>query len=611
VLYHYPMSKIAATFSLQKLSFLIATLVVGSLSISSFAQEKSAPKAASSCNREDALAILDEQIAATKTFDDEEQRIRVLIRAADLAWPNHQEKARAAFSEAFELAKQLYKEKGDEPRREGSFLIISVPDQRYIVINAITKRDLAWAKKLTAETLSDEESEPIEKTFSSKHQQGRTGEKLLGIASSLVTSDQPAALNFARDSLRYPATLYLPLFLYKLAEINRAAGDQFYLEALAAYAKAPMTELLYLSSYPFANDREVGEMPGSTTYDVPKGFAANPNLQRSFVQVLLRPVQQRLAQPPETIASDDLSEAEQMWLALTRLEKQIQQTLPDLAPQVEQAKAGVFALLSPDLQNHVGQIVSPPSEPITNFREQVEAAEKNPNVDTRDRQLVFAVIGASANEELDLVLRVVDKISDSAVRQQLLNWTYFSRTQHAIRNKQLSEARKLAAKVDELDQRGFLYFQIAEQSLKETVDQTQAREMLEEVIDSAAKAPGTMVMARTQLGVAYLYTKIDLNRAIAVLGDAVKNINRIEHPDFSHQFVMRKIQGKTFGSYASFLTPGFDPENAFRELGKADFDGTVYQANNLMNKPLRARTLLALIEPCLRQPERVRKKLKK
>jgi hypothetical protein len=96
-----------------------------------------------------------------------------------------------------------------------------------------------------------------------------------------------------------------------------------------------------------------------------------------------------------------------------------------------------------------------------------------------------------------------------------------------------------------------------------------------------------------------------------VLGDAVKNINRIEHPDFSHQFVMRKIQGKTFGSYASFLTPGFDPENAFRELGKADFDGTVYQANNLMNKPLRARTLLALIEPCLRQPERVRKKLKK
>ncbi len=58
--------------------------------------------------------------------------------------------------------------------------MISVPDERYVVINAITKRDLARAKKLT-ETLSDEESEPIEKTFSSKHQQGSTGQKLLGV----------------------------------------------------------------------------------------------------------------------------------------------------------------------------------------------------------------------------------------------------------------------------------------------------------------------------------------------------------------------------------------------------------------------------------------------
>lgn len=202
------------------------------------------------------------------------------------------------------------------------------------------------------------------------------------------------------------------------------------------------------------------------------------------------------------------------------------------------------------------------------------------------------------------MLRVVDKISDSALRPQLLNWLYFSRTQNAIREKRLIQARKLAAKVDELDQRAYLYFQIAEESLKQDMDQAQAREMLEEVVDGTAKAPATMVTARTQLGVAYLYTRIDLNRAIAVLGDAVKNINRIEQPDFSRQFVMRQIKGKTFGTYATFQTPGFNPENAFRELAKPDFDGTLYQASNLTDKPLRARTTLALIEPYLQPPQR-------
>lgn len=589
----------------------LALCLFATLSSSAIAQEKKALNPPSSCNRESALAILEEQVAATKTFDDQVERIAVLIRAADLLWIHQQEKARAVFSEAFELAKQHYQEKGDDPSREGSFLMITIPDQRYVVINAIAKRDLLWAQKLTAETLSDQQSEASEKTSKSAEQQTRTGEKLLGIANSLVASDQAAALSFARSSLRYPATLYLPLFLYQLSEVNRAAADQFYLDALAAYAKAPMDRLLYLSSYAFANDREVGEMPGYIIYKVPTGFAPNPNLQRSFAQILLGRVQQRLGQPPETTASGRVSEAGQMWLALTRLERQIQRSLPDLAAQVEQAKGSVFELLSQSSQGHVAQIVGEQSAPIRSFNEQVETAEKNPDVDRRDQQLAFAILGASANEDLDLVLRVVDKISDSAVRSQLLNWIYFSRTQSAIKNKQLNEARKLAAKVDELDQRAYLYFQISEQSLKESADQTRAREMLEEVVDGAAKAPATIVTARTQLGVAYLYTKIDLNRAIAVLGDAVKNINRIEQPDFSRQFVMRKIEGKTFGSYASFQTPGFDAENAFRELGKSDFDGTLYQASNFTNKSLRARTSLALIEPCLQQPEKVKKKPKK
>ncbi len=589
----------------------LALCLVVTLSASSLAQGKKTASPASSCNRESALAILEEQVAATRTFDDQVGRVAVLIRAADLLWSSQQEKARLVFGEAFEIANRDFKENGDEPRRAGVGLMTSVPDQRYTVIGAIAKRDLAWAQKLTREMLSDQQNEAREKSTTSAQQETRTAEKLLSLASTLSASDQPAALSFARSSFRYPATLHLPFFLYRLSEVNRAAADQFYLDALAAYAGAPMERLLYLSSYPFGNDREVGEMPGYTIYKVPSGFAPNPGLQRALIQILLRRIQQRLAQPPDAAPNDRVSEAGQMWLALTRLEKQIEGTLPDLAAPVAQTKGNLFGLLPQNSQIHVDQLVSERSLPRRSFNEQVETAEQTPDVDSHDQQLVSAVISASANEDLDLVLRVVDKISDSAVRPQLLNWLYFSRTQSAIKSKQLNEARQLAAKVDELDQRGYLYFQIAEESLKQDVDQTQAREMLEEVLDRAAKAPATMVTARAQLGVAFLYTKIDLNRAIAVLGDAVKNINRIEQPDFSRQFVMRRIEGKTFGSYAAFQTPGFNPENTFRELGKSDFDGTLYQAGNFTNKSLRARTTLSLIEPCLQPPEKAKKKLKK
>jgi hypothetical protein len=180
-----------------------------------------------------------------------------------------------------------------------------------------------------------------------------------------------------------------------------------------------------------------------------------------------------------------------------------------------------------------------------------------------------------------------------------LNWFYFTRAQST---KQLDEARRLAGLVSELDQRAFLYSSIAQEAIKHTESQQQAREILEEVLSAADKAPNnTMTTARTLLAVAYLYTKIDPGRAMSTLNEAIKCINRIEAPDFSRQSVTRKIENKAFGIYASFQTPGFSPENVFREVGKLDLEGALYQSSNLTNKGLHSLTTLALTEDCLKQ----------
>jgi hypothetical protein len=51
------------------------------------------------CTQDNALEMIKQQIAFTRTFNDSIRRITVLIRAADLLWPHQQDKARAAFTE--------------------------------------------------------------------------------------------------------------------------------------------------------------------------------------------------------------------------------------------------------------------------------------------------------------------------------------------------------------------------------------------------------------------------------------------------------------------------------------------------------------------------------
>jgi hypothetical protein len=562
-----------------------------------WAQEKSQPAAPSSCTRENALDIIQQQIDFTRTFDNDLRRIAVLLRAADLIWPYRQEKARATFSEAFEIATRIFKEKGDKETYEGR-LIVQGPDHRYTVITAIAKRDPVWARKLSKELLQ-EEADEAGKATKNEAQNARTGEKLLGTAYSLLASDQTTALAFAKSSLGYPATLQLPGFLYKLAMTDKGAADGFYQEALLGYARAPMYQFLYLSSYPFLRNREVGEMPSWTIYTVPAGLKPNPFLQRLFVQTLLTRARELVQNPVPPATGTRWSEASQIFMALSRLEADVTGSLPDLSGEVQEMRANVSSLLSQSDEQRTRETLADPP-PKKSFAEQVEAADKLADPARREAQIAAALLHVSDAESLEEIEAAAAKIDDLVLRVQLLSRVYFKRAQNALKDKRIEAAHKLAAKVDELDQRAYLYSQIATESIKQNKTDAQVREMLEDVLTAVTKAPNTEVTARAQLVVAYLYSNFDPSRAIAVLGDAVKTINRIQSIDLSSDSVNKRIEGKAFGSYTTLQLAGFSPEASFREIGKVDFDGTLYLASNLTDKSLRAMTTLALVEQCLK-----------
>ena len=128
------------------------------------------------------------------------------------------------------------------------------------------------------------------------------------------------------------------------------------------------------------------------------------------------------------------------------------------------------------------------------------------------------MLNAAETESLEKLEAASLKIDDVELRKQIMSLVYFYRSQKTIKEKKIDEARKLAAKVEEPDQRAYLYAQIATESLKQTKVDTEVREMLEDVLQAVAKAPNSEVKVRAMLVVVHIYSTIDPNRAVAAAG---------------------------------------------------------------------------------------------
>lgn len=198
----------------------------------------------STCRRDEAVDSIRQQIAVSKTLDDPVQRITLLIRAADLLWTLDNERSRAAFTEAFEIATDHEQTNLAKPVKT---LLMFNADQRYVVIRAVANRQPDWAKALTKKALQQDKqvSEQIE--LRDPRRAVITGQRLLESAIKLLPVDGNAAMDLAVTSLSYPANTELTRFLYALAKVNQVSADALYQRALLAYRDKPMREFLHLS----------------------------------------------------------------------------------------------------------------------------------------------------------------------------------------------------------------------------------------------------------------------------------------------------------------------------------------------------------------------------
>lgn len=568
------------------------------------------------CSRTYALELIQQQIDLSKTIDDSTKRITVLIRAANLMWPLQQDKARVAFKDAFEIAVQSEKEQSAQPRDNRS-LLMELPDQRYVVIRAVNTRDPAWAKKLTEQILTEENQSSVSGSKKDSINDLLTAQRFLESATDLAPSNLSTALAFARMSLKYPATHMLTRFLYTVAQVNQQAADDFYGEALTVYAERPMREFLYLSTYPFGFV-DGGDMPvfGYYVDVVPGKFVFNSLLQQFFVGTLVRRAEQAIVAPQDEADNyNGLPRTGHIIQVLMRIEPQLRTKFPDLLAVVVQTKENLLMTLTAETQKKLtapGQSSNAGSGPNKTFAERIESAQKNPNANIRDDLIAGAVLGASKPESIDRVLSDIDKISDTDLRDTLTEWLYFTFAMGAVKGRQFAEAERLTAKVESRELRPYLKIEIAKGLLNNNAASVRGREVLEEGIAEANKSATTIYAARALLTAADLYSKIELSRSLSVLGDAINCTNHLEAPDFAAQdqsLVKTPRRKSNRGRFMiSFYMPGLDPERAFRELAKIEFEATYSQTAAFNDKFQRAMTTLAVAQVCLEEAPRPAKR---
>jgi hypothetical protein len=564
------------------------------------------------CDRIGALALVQQQLSEVKGLNDTVARIKILIRAADLLWTSQPEAARNAFTEAYELASQNIQEQGNDPpsvKVSGPIIVVIKSDQRFVVINAIARRDGEWAKRLAERASSETQAAKEESLTAGRRDTSgiKLGENFLYLASSMMSTNKQAALDFARSSFRYPPSWDgLPHFLYNLAGVDQQTADQFYLEALNFYATKPISQLLYLSSYPFALNRFVGPEASLAYSSAPNGFAPSSVAQKRFLEVLLGRAQKSVQPQSQSRApgdSDTMPEIAQIYLALSSLEPVIEHYQPEMAERAAEMKTTLSTMMSGDLRQEADRMNQEQREidqqTFSSFADKIEHETVSWK---KDFLIAQAVMAGVKTESLERLEDFAQKVEESRVHEQLLNWLYFISAQKAAHDGLLEDAARLARKVDQVDQRAYLFFEIAKVAEKKFGDKGRVREALDEAAKIALTAPNTQERARALLGVANLYAKLDQFRALEVMGDAVKTINRIEKPDFTLSAVFQQIQGEKFAIFASYPVSGFNLENAFRDLAAVDFQGALALARNFDSKHLRATTIIAIAAQCLEKP---------
>ena len=571
--------------------------------------QKNSKKPVKECNALLARQLVEQQAEESKSVAETDKRINILLRVADFLWIADEETARKHFTEAFQIAQERFREK-DIEKKETAGLIIYPPDYRFDVISHVAKRDAEWAKKLS-DAVMKEFDEDKEKDKRSDFDKDHEVQSILGIAGQTAKDNQNLSLTLARRAMRYPLGNAWYFTLYQMAGNNQPLADQIYNELLINYANAEVFRLLYLSAYPFGQERIFGVEKYSLGTSVPANFSPNQNLKRQFFLTLFRRV---MKLTPESITKSlqtSTPESAIAAIALNEFELIITQQFPDLLQPYSQARIHANSVTAANDLESAKKRDEQGKGFYKSFDERIKEVEQANAEGKLTDSLIFQLVQAAKTEDdYQKAESWLDKMIEESGREAVADYFYFQRSKLATKEKRFEDGRKFALKVDRIEHRAVLFFDIAEAKMKEPMTKSESLHTLLEVSQTALKAPDTVEKAQVLLGLAFMFEKVDYYNALGSLADAVKTANKLESPNLTTNFISRQILLKNFSFYTGYSVPGFDVSETFYELSKKDFQSALNYTTSFSDKYLRTLAVLATVKDCEKNDKPIKQKTK-
>lgn len=581
---------------------ILALLTIGSFSFASAQTPKASPKPTASakrCEPQLARLLVDQLASDSKSIPETDKRVNVLIKVADFLWVPDVESARSLFAEAFQVARDRFKEKGFEQTTEKGGMIRLQPDYRFLVIRAVARRDAKWARQLTEIVLKDKQDE-AEEAKRKPFNEGREVSEILQIAMAMLDSDQAGAMAYLRRAMQYPLDQSWIYALHTGFEKKGAAfSDPLYLELLNNYANADPSRLMALSLYPFAAQRMIGLGKSNLSTSIPPGLTPNPGLQKQFLTIFIRRVISLSPEIAVKTSIENIPEAAYAYSGLNEIEPLIAAQFPELAEIFNQARANAISLMTDSSRDAVASSDRRNKETMRPFDEKIAALEEaEEKGKLTDYMIAGLIMGLRDDSQFEALEPWLDKIAEEIPRDQSKAYFYFTRSKLATKESRFEDARKYADRIEKIEHRAVLYFDIAQARMKDPSTKLDSLDSLNEVYKMALKAPDTVEKAQVFLGLAFVYEGIDHANALDSVANAARVAGKLTGPNLFTSNVTQQIIGKGYAMFASYNVPGFDVNRTFYELSKKDFQGALTQAEGFTDKHLRTLAVLAVVRDC-------------
>ncbi len=576
--------------------------------------ETSRPESDVTLIRQAAEVLIRQAAEEAASIDDRRSAVRIQGMAAEALWNRDQEYARKIFRRAFDAAIAYYREgKYSHRLQVARGLSIGRPDIRLEIIVQVNRRDRALGEQFMEKYVEEKQNELEEQRGvatgpfdSALGKVDLAAGDFLSIAESLLEVDRAAAFAVAQRGLTSGIPQAAGYFFTFLAAHDRAAADQMYRMALERLGRdsAPVPgQLLLLSAYPFG-DGQVwiagGDGVNSYRFEVPRDFVIEKALAQSFIQVALT-VLTRTAGSDLSQFPDARSRLGSALFAARLLEPKVAQFQPSLLPEWRTVAMKLMASAS-DKSNDVDQALeqvketresSLPRDGRERIEKLLDRADRTSNSAQRDDLYRQAASEADRLGYESWALDIADKIGDLEYRQQVRSALYFNAAIRAVRHKRFDNARRLALQVDAIDERAYLFLEIARAVIK---DKDRVRALLEEGAQWALAAPNTPARLRALLGITHLYASIDSLRSFELAAEAVRTANKIPAYDSDQNRLIRASSspsGQT-SSVEVKSVEGFDLAKTLEILAGIDFYRTLGLAQSLESKPLKLATVVTI-----------------